>query len=138
MTRPVDKRTYRNRPFAVAPATVQWNDVGTTLPPRLWGLLLGFISVAVFFVFVAIGMPQRGLIAAYSTFALSVSVRIKWDKRTATAFWPTVALMLLAHCLVVLLAFGPYERRPAAMYAPLTIADIFLIVWVLGRVARRT
>jgi len=112
--------------------------MGATVSPRLWGLLLGILSVAVFFVFVAMGMPQRGLIAAYSTFALTMSVRICWDKRSAAAFWPTVALLLLAHCLVVLFAFGPYERRPAIIYAPFTIADIFLIVWLISRVTRRT
>jgi hypothetical protein len=105
------------------------------MSPRVWGLILGIASLVVFASFVAAGWPEQGKIAAFSTFALSVAVRIRWDRRKSSAFVPIVAALIAAHLFLVLGVHWSPERNPAALFSPFAIADIFIMAWVIGRAA---
>lgn len=104
--------------------------------PRLWGALSGVIGLLVFAVFVAAGSPQRGVVGAFSTFALMMAVRIRWDRRTSPNFWMMVGLMAAAHAIVLILAGAPYQRVPGMVFLPFVFLDIFVMVWLLGRLKR--
>ena len=102
---------------------------------RLFGALVGILIVTVFFGFVAAGSPERGFVAAYSTLCLIFGVRTQWDRSKAASFWWTVLALVFAHGAAVYFADGPYKRYPPAIFAPFAIADIYLVYWLLGRVA---
>lgn len=99
--------------------------------PRVWGLILGLSAVVIFFTLVALGEAERGKIAAFSFFAISISLRIRWEQRHDSLFWPSVLAITFAHLLVIVLVDWIPERNPAIIFAPFTILDIFLIVWAL-------
>ncbi len=103
------------------------------MSPRVWGVVLGLASLVVFVVFVAAGWPEQGKVAAFSTFALSVAVRIRWERRKSSAFVPIVAVLIAAHLFLVSGVRWSPERNPAALLSLFAIADIFIMAWVIGR-----
>jgi bacteriorhodopsin len=107
-------------------------EIDWEMSPRIWGLILGISSLALFFVFVLMGEAERGKIGAFSFFAISMSLRIRWEKRQRTWFWTAFTVIVMIHIAAIFLVKWTPERNPAIIFAPFTILDIFLIVWILG------
>jgi hypothetical protein len=44
--------------------------------------------------------------------------------------------MAAAHGITLILVGGPYQRVPGIAFLPFVILDIFVMVWLLGRLKR--
>ncbi|WP_183925815.1 hypothetical protein [Sphingomonas sp. BK069] len=44
--------------------------------------------------------------------------------------------MATAHAIVLILVEGPYQRVPGMAFLPFAFLDIFVMVWLLGRLKR--
>jgi len=104
----------------------------STIPLRLQGFLLGLVGVAIFFSFVAAGLPEQGKIAGFSFFGIAVGVKIRWKDHAQPWFWLTIGFITTMHVAIIALVPWQSERNPGIVFSPLAILDIFITMGLLG------
>ncbi|WP_420383708.1 hypothetical protein [Novosphingobium sp.] len=98
---------------------------------RIFGAIIGAISLVIFFFFVWIGYPEKGKVAAFAVLSLIFGVKISWDFRNKNSFWIVIGLATAAHISAIFLINWSPERIPSIIFSPFAIADIFLISWAV-------
>jgi hypothetical protein len=110
-------------------------QVGWSLPVVL---LIAALGVAVYVPFDLEGMPGTGRVAATAFGLLVIVARANWRLRRRWWFWLTMAALVLAHALlVVLFPWGAVQWIPAPVLIVFAIPDLAAVVWTIRFVERR-
>lgn len=107
------------------------------MPTDYTGLVIVAMLAPVFFLFVFLGRADMGLAACIVLGMAMVAIRLRWKLREHMWFWATIAIVLLPHIPLVLIARWPQGNVPVIAYSmPLGIAD-FAIIWGVIGLAER-
>jgi len=103
---------------------------------KSWSLFAAVLAAPLYFLFVYSGDPGRGLATAVSFWVIVCIIRGFWALRHQVWLWVTIAIVILAHILLILSI--PFSNRnvPAPILAPIGLAD-FAIVYGCVRLAQK-
>jgi hypothetical protein len=67
---------------------------------------------------------------------VAIAIALRWKLRRHVWFWATMAILAALHLPLIL--FVPWTTRwiPAVVIAPVGIADLYAMLWVLSVVGR--
>ena len=98
---------------------------------RTWGAIIGVFCLVVLFVFTHYGYQQKGILAGLSSFAILVSIRIRWACRNTLWFWGVIFIDVAIHSAFIYLFHLPRGKYPTILLSPLVILDIFLVLYTI-------
>lgn len=88
-----------------------------------WGYAVGLCASLLYILFDLSGDPGRGLAAAIGAGMTVLVTRYFWDLRMRVWFWITIAIIVLAHVLLVVSIRWPYARATWVALLPVGWAD---------------
>jgi ABC-type branched-subunit amino acid transport system permease subunit len=121
---------YSSGPMTPSGERTQWS-----LPVVL---LIAALGIAVYIPFDIAGMPGTGRVAMAAFGLLVIVTKANWSLRRYWWFWMTIAALVLAHVLLVLLFPWPsVQWIPAPVLIASAIPDLVAVVWVIRFVERQ-
>lgn len=107
--------------------------------PRAWALVIGALSVVIFFTFVYFGEPGRGGIACFSFIAIACAMGFRWEYRDRIWFWVIIGTAASVNIALIFGLEWAYDRRPAMVaYAPLAVLQLGALVLLINLMAKIT
>ncbi len=102
-----------------------------------WGLLcvmLGALLLCLLFIY--FGRFDLARPSIISAAMVAIAIALRWKLRRHVWFWATMAILAALHLPLIL--FVPWTTRwiPAVVIAPVGIADLYAMLWVLSVVGR--
>lgn len=102
----------------------------------VWKLGYTALCLVVFGIFAAFSQPDRGVVAGFSTAAIVLAARLRWDVRNTTWFWGAIGTIALAHAVLVYVWGWSISVKPTILLAPLALADFIIIISAIFLVER--
>jgi hypothetical protein len=100
------------------------------------GLCVFFGTILLALMFVSIGRFDLARPTMVSVAMVSLAIAMRWKLRTHGWFWITIVILAALHLPLIL--FVPWTTRwiPAILIAPIGIADLYAMLWVISVVAK--
>ena len=101
------------------------------------GVLYVMLGTAVLaFLFISFGRFELARPTMVSVAMVGLAIKMRWKLRTHVWFWITVTILAALHLPLIL--FVPWTTRwiPAVLIAPIGIADLYAMLWVISVVAK--
>jgi hypothetical protein len=100
------------------------------------GLFVFFGTILLALFLVCFGRFDLARPTMVSVAMVSLAITMRWKLRMHLWFWITVVILAVLHLLLILCV--PWTTRwiPAILIAPIGIADLYAMLWVISRVAR--
>jgi hypothetical protein len=100
------------------------------------GLCVFFGTILLALTFVSIGKFDLARPTMVSVAMISLAITMRWKLRTHGWFWITLIILAVLHLPLIL--FIPWTTKwiPAVLIAPIGIADLYLMLWVLSVVGK--
>lgn len=103
---------------------------------RLWvPVTLALIAIVVA-ISLAASMIMLGFALAATTAAMSITLRLTWDRRDAKAYAPIVLAILLAHLGLVALLSPSLSRASGGVYMIAALLDAVLMTTIIRSLTR--
>lgn len=104
--------------------------------PRLWGGLTAVFCIAIFLIFIPLGQPQRGIVSMFVFGVVFLTFALFWEYRHRWWFWALLAVISLAHLLVIFSFDWAFEKRPGLFFALIGAVDATVIFAILSAAAK--
>jgi hypothetical protein len=100
------------------------------------GLYVFFGTILLALMFVSMGRFDLARPIMVSVAMISLAITMRWKLRTHGWFWITIIILAALHLPLIL--FVPWTTKwiPAILIAPIGIADLYLMLWVLSFVGK--
>jgi len=100
------------------------------------GLCVFFGTILLALMFVSVGRFDLARPTMVSAAMVSLAITMRWKLRTHRWFWITIIILAALH--VPLILFIPWTTKwiPAVLMAPVGIADLCAMLWVISVVAK--
>jgi hypothetical protein len=100
------------------------------------GLCVFFGTILLAFMFVSIGRFDLARPTMVSVAMVSLIIAMRWKLRTHGWFWITIIILAALHLPLIL--FIPWTTKwiPAILIAPIGIADLYAMLWVISVVGK--
>jgi hypothetical protein len=100
------------------------------------GLFVALGTALLAFLFLSIGRFELARPAMVSVAMVGLAITMRWKLRKHVWFWITMTILAALH--VPLILFVPWTTRwiPAILIAPIGIADLYAMLWVISVVAK--
>lgn len=100
------------------------------------GLCIFFGTILLALLFVSVGRFDLARPTMVSVVMVGLAIAMRWKLRKHAWFWITMIILAALH--VPLILFLPSTTRwiPAILIAPIGIADLYAMLWVISAVAK--
>ena len=100
------------------------------------GLFVFFGTILLALLFVSIGRFELARPTMVSVVMVGLVITMRWKLRKYLWFWITVTILAALH--LPLIMFLPWTTRwiPAILIAPIGIADLYAMLWIISVVAK--
>lgn len=100
------------------------------------GLCIFFGTILLALLFVSIERFDLARPTMVSVAMVSLAITMRWKLRTRGWFWITMTILAVLHLPLIL--FVPWTTKwiPAVVIAPVGIADLYAMLWVLSVVGK--
>lgn len=100
------------------------------------GLFVFFGTILLALLFISIGRFELARPTMVSVAMVGLVITMRWKLRKHVWFWITVTILAALHLPLIL--FLPWTTRwiPAILIAPIGIADLYAMLWVISVVAK--
>jgi hypothetical protein len=102
----------------------------------VWKFGYALLCLAVFATFAASGHSDMGVVAGFSTAAIVLVARMRWDLRSRPWFWIYLFAIVLAHALLVWTWGVKIDVHPTILLAPFVIVDFAILMTGMFALAR--
>lgn len=96
-----------------------------------WKVSYTLVCLSVFGVFAAFSQPDRGVVAGFSTAAIVLAARIRWDLHVSMWFWSTIGTLFVVHAALVYAWGWRITIKPTIILAPLALLDFVAVISLL-------
>lgn len=128
-TKPIKTATKRQ----VSEMAVDWES--SKISPA-WKIGYALLCLSVFGVFAAFSQPDRGVVAGFSTAAIVLAAKIRWDLHNRVWFWCTIGTMFVVHAVLVYAWGWRITIKPTILLAPLALMDFIIVISLIFFVER--
>ena len=102
-----------------------------------WGkLCVIFGTVLLGLLFVHFGRFDLARPSLMSAGMIATAIGLRWKMRRRVWFWMTMIASVALHLLLIVFVPWPTKWVPALLIAPIGIADVYAMLWVLSVVGR--
>jgi hypothetical protein len=100
------------------------------------GLFVFFGTILLALLFVSIGKFELARPTMVSVAMIGLAITMRWKLRKHVWFWITMTILAALHLPLIL--FIPWTTRwiPAILIAPVGIADLYAMLWVISVVGK--
>lgn len=111
--------------------TLMWESEEIRKPTDYSGLIIGLVSIPVYFLVSHFGDANQGL-NAFVCFAVALLViRIYWNFRTKIWFWLVIVVLLFLHIPLILKLELSHQGISRITLLPIGVADLLIYVGVI-------
>lgn len=100
------------------------------------GLFIALGTAFLAFLFLSVGRFELARPTMVSVAMVGLAITMRWKLRKRAWFWITMTILAALHLPLIL--FVPWTTRwiPAILIAPIGIADLYAMLWVISVVAK--
>jgi hypothetical protein len=100
------------------------------------GLGVFFGTVLLALLFVSVGRFDLARPTMVSVAMVSLAITMRWKLRKHVWFWITMTILTALHFPLILLIPWTTKWIPAILIAPIGIADLYAMLWILSVVGK--
>jgi hypothetical protein len=100
------------------------------------GLLVAFGTALLALLFVSIGRFELARPTMVSVAMVGLAITMRWKLRKHLWFWVIMTILAALHLPLILLVPWTTKWIPAVLIAPVGIADLYAMLWIISVVAK--
>lgn len=98
---------------------------------RLWVPSTLLMIAAAVGVSIAVSQVVLGFALAEAIAALSIIVRLTWDRRETRVYWPIVSAIIIVHLVLIVALLPSLTRAPGGVYMLAALVDAALLTTIV-------